>query len=379
MGQSASQPTSKTHENGILSKPKTDLFELDNDELQILLTSSSSSSPLTAQAIQMVARSLAKTEPSSQDDNEEDPNANPMSKTKSGFYSQETDSPEAKLAVRLHGLSKELAQFRFHLVPSRLKEPVFWQATFDLLRERLAAQTARYQLDQIEKREAQKLEHEENGIANNNNNNNTTNGGDHQSSYDGTRSLESSSYPDDETDSKGYSSDDDDDDDDHTDDEDYTDDDDEDDDGDDISNESQASSTTQDVDEQLAFLQDVEETLALRNAQIATLTKEVQKYKLDIARLVREREAGGGTTTTVPPPQHKGTWMMDVDSQEFLKYHDELKENMRREKQKRLAEVRHDMKFILDSDKIEDTNGHWNCCGAAKYHTAECNPQNGNR
>jgi hypothetical protein len=123
MGQSESQPTTawRKHANGGSTnndntnnkhKPKTtaDLWELDNDELQqLLLTSESSSPPLTAQYIQMVARSLTKTEQQRPQDDDDDP----LSKTNSGFYSRAADSPEAKLALRLHGLSKELAQFRF--------------------------------------------------------------------------------------------------------------------------------------------------------------------------------------------------------------------------------------------------------------------------
>jgi hypothetical protein len=52
-----------------------------------------------------------------------------------------------------------------------------------------------------------------------------------------------------------------------------------------------------------------------------------------------------------------------------LEYLEELKENMHKEKKKRLDQVDKDMKFILDSDKLENTNGYWDCCGGTNYRT----------
>ena len=70
-----------------------------------------------------------------------------------------------------------------------------------------------------------------------------------------------------------------------------------------------------------------------------------------------------------PKQLHKpnGKWIMDQDSIEFLNYPDELKTNMRNEKLKRLNTVREEMKFILDTDNIEDSNGHWSCCNSTTY------------
>eukprot|EP00592_Proboscia_alata_P012641 CAMPEP_0194391076 /NCGR_PEP_ID=MMETSP0174-20130528/113626_1 /TAXON_ID=216777 /ORGANISM="Proboscia alata, Strain PI-D3" /LENGTH=335 /DNA_ID=CAMNT_0039185059 /DNA_START=82 /DNA_END=1086 /DNA_ORIENTATION=- len=56
---------------------------------------------------------------------------------------------------------------------------------------------------------------------------------------------------------------------------------------------------------------------------------------------------------------HKGTWVISKDSADFLEMDDELKQNLRREKQKRLKDVLDEMKFILDSDKVCDTIGEW--------------------
>ncbi|KAG7337493.1 hypothetical protein IV203_030589 [Nitzschia inconspicua] len=77
------------------------------------------------------------------------------------------------------------------------------------------------------------------------------------------------------------------------------------------------------------------------------------------------------STTTTSLTHHKGNWIMDQDSKDFLEYPVELKENLRMEKRKRLQEVKQQMKFILDSDQVEDTNGHWDCCGQSSY-TGQC-------
>jgi chromosome segregation ATPase len=64
---------------------------------------------------------------------------------------------------------------------------------------------------------------------------------------------------------------------------------------------------------------------------------------------------------------HTGQWVMDQDSKDFLEFPVELKENLRMEKRKRLEEVAQQMKFILDSDAIQDSNGSWDCCGQNRY------------
>ena len=70
-------------------------------------------------------------------------------------------------------------------------------------------------------------------------------------------------------------------------------------------------------------------------------------------------------------PKHKGEWEVHPDCKEFMKLEDHLKDNLRNEKQKRLNEVRSQMKFILDTDNIEDSYGKWTCCGQEEY-KAEC-------
>jgi hypothetical protein len=44
-----------------------------------------------------------------------------------------------------------------------------------------------------------------------------------------------------------------------------------------------------------------------------------------------------------------------------------------KEKQKRLDEVRSQMKFILDTDDIKDSYGKWSCCGEEEYTAKGCN------
>lgn len=69
---------------------------------------------------------------------------------------------------------------------------------------------------------------------------------------------------------------------------------------------------------------------------------------------------------------HKGNWEMHPDCKEFMKLDDHLKENLRKEKEKRLGEVLSQMKFILDTDDIKDSYGSWSCCGEEKYEADGC-------
>jgi hypothetical protein len=70
--------------------------------------------------------------------------------------------------------------------------------------------------------------------------------------------------------------------------------------------------------------------------------------------------------------QHAGTWQMHADCKEFLKLDDHLKENLRKEKEKRINEVLSQMKFILDSDEMKDTYGKWSCCGKEEFDAEGC-------
>ena len=61
--------------------------------------------------------------------------------------------------------------------------------------------------------------------------------------------------------------------------------------------------------------------------------------------------------------QHKGTWIVSKETLEFLQYPQEAKQALRVEKQKRLTRVQEEMKFIIDSDDhLQDTHGYWDCC-----------------
>jgi len=78
------------------------------------------------------------------------------------------------------------------------------------------------------------------------------------------------------------------------------------------------------------------------------------------------------TSASTPLTPHKGTWEMHRDCKDFLELDDHLKDNLRKEKQKRLDEVRSQMKFILDTDDIKDSYGKWSCCGKEEYTVKGC-------
>ncbi len=262
MGQSAS------HSAPIKSYEGKDLFELTDDELNVLVVMR----PWTKDEVLVIGKSLTGSEQS-----------------KMGFYSKEEDSAETALAVRLNELSKELARLRFSMVPSRVKEPLFWESIFMILRERLDEHNAKFQSTEVETDQRQTSPIQTNGYHHNH----------HHPPSSPTKA--SSSFPDDEVESS-------------------------------------------------MLVNDLKDQLAAKDIQIAALQRELEALK-DQGR----------------PVGHIGEWIMDQDSRDFISYPEEVKENMRKEKQKRLRQVQLDMEFILDSDKVEDSNGHWACCGEKSY------------
>jgi hypothetical protein len=268
MGQSASRPGSEDDKRKWKQGKKTVLCELLDCELVALLQGK----PLTLEEIRHVGRSIQRRRQAPHE----------------GYYAQDADAPEAQLAARLNAANKGLARQRFLLVPSRLKEPIFWEATIALVQERLVEHNARCQLELEEPRRDRAT----NAILR----------------------EETSSIPDDQR-----------------------------------------------IDEK------VEETLysklALKDYEVSALKQQVN----ELQQLLLTTSSSSSSTTFQKQPSHKGNWIMEKDSVDFLEYPDDIKTNMRSEKKRRLRQIRNDMKFILDSDNLEDTNGHWDCCGAQEY------------
>jgi hypothetical protein len=98
--------------------------------------------------------------------------------------------------------------------------------------------------------------------------------------------------------------------------------------------------------------------LQAKDAQIADLKQQLQELQQLYA------DASGKINGT---KSHKGSWNMDKDAVEFLQYPEEVKESLRKEKRRRMQQVLDEMKFILDSDHVQDSNGKWSCCGANDY------------
>lgn len=102
----------------------------------------------------------------------------------------------------------------------------------------------------------------------------------------------------------------------------------------------------------------------------------VRKLWSRVREMERERNNNNNNNKQQPssPQQqrHTGTWQMTKDSTEFLALPEDAKESLRLEKQKRLARVREEMRFILDSDAVEDSHGEWTCCHRTDYHGDNC-------
>ena len=121
---------------------KTDIFDLETPELVALLNHH----PLTGNEIQQYAR--AESPERSKEKAKAEASGLHFYSTQSVAASkaEPTTSREMTLAIKLCKIP-QVSQLRFQLVPSRLKEDVFWQAAFSCLKERLIAYNTQQQHD----------------------------------------------------------------------------------------------------------------------------------------------------------------------------------------------------------------------------------------
>ena len=202
------------------------------------------------------------------------------------------------LAVRLLKIA-DLAQLRFRLVPSKMKEDVFWQAVLAWLKERLVSYNTKQHY--FEQYPAEK------GAA--------VNGSTcHEEEPNGEQTARENAAP--------------------------------------TSNSNK-----------------LQQLVQAKNVEIAALRGEVEKLQQALANSKHHNNHNNNDNER--QHTHKGQWKMNRDSQEFLKYPNDVKESLRQEKQRRIQQVQEELKFILDSDDPKHTHGRWECCGETKYH-AHC-------
>jgi hypothetical protein len=97
--------------------------------------------------------------------------------------------------------------------------------------------------------------------------------------------------------------------------------------------------------------------------------EEIQKLRMTVDKL----QANGNDGMTIGNGKsHAGKWIMDKEAIEFLSLEEEIKQQLREGKKKRMYEMNEQMKFILDSDHIKDSRGKWDCCGKIIY-CSDCN------
>jgi hypothetical protein len=291
MGQSVSSPENSSNDDGNDSsnddgnEERNNLANLTNIQLKNLLQQ-----PITISA-QDILRSARNGAFSSQ----------ATESLTSGFYTSENDSELILLAIRINNLSPDLSKLRFKLVPSKIKEPVFWEVVIGLLRERRADELA-------------------------------TTGFSGDNDYDVDENTNASTC-------NG---------------------------NDDVLSLPRRDSENPSVEEELR------RRLRKRDMEVTELFRQLEEARAEIARLQEEEGASQTTNQSTSNNQHKGKWVMDPDSIDFLNYPAELKENLRREKKKRLEEVQSNMKFILESDSPKDSNGKWDCCKTTRHDAEGC-------
>ena len=135
-----------------------------------------------------------------------------------------------------------------------------------------------------------------------------------------------------------------------------------------------SSDTLEEIETPQAHIARLQKSLREANHKIRQLALELYKERRKRHGEGRNEEVCTETrkSSTISECSHLGSWEIDPDCTEFLELDDNLKENLRQEKVKRLKEVKAQMKFILDSDDIKDAHGKWTCCGSEIYNSECC-------
>jgi len=95
--------------------------------------------------------------------------------------------------------------------------------------------------------------------------------------------------------------------------------------------------------------------LKKREEEILELKKELQNFK-----------AVSNLTQT-----HKGEWKCDKLVQDFFLLDNEVKENLRKEKNRRITLMMKELEWIVDTDDPIQGKGEWSCCKNQTYQS-EC-------
>lgn len=202
--------------------------------------------------------------------------------------SNSNNTPIIRTALLLLDISDELKRLRFKIVPSKMKESVFWAGIFSILKLKYATEINKCGVDTIIKQD------------------------------DGKNS-------------------------------------------------------TSDINKTCHHDQKLQILLKEKDDLIIELKKCIEEMKKEHIKQQQQQTCSNvSATERTIDTIHKGTWAISKDSADFLEMDDELKQNLRREKQKRLKAVLDEMKFILDSDKVCDTIGEWTCCKATQYNVKVC-------
>lgn len=120
----------------------------------------------------------------------------------------------------------------------------------------------------------------------------------------------------------------------------------------------------------------VQALLKQKDDELTTLRLQLAKTKNELFFLQEQQKQQSATYSDNNQinrrSHHPGKWLLTRESREFLSLEEEIKQKLRDGKQKRLQEVLDQMKFILDSDDLKDSNGEWDCCGQVVYDSSGC-------
>ena len=105
-------------------------------------------------------------------------------------------------------------------------------------------------------------------------------------------------------------------------------------------------------------------------AQILSLQQQIA----DLHSQLHQKQPPHTAAPAVPSARsaHRGRWQPDKNTLEFFALDESLRTTLRQQKERRLEDVRREMRWIVDSERVEEGPGRWECCGKEEWDAEGC-------
>ena len=107
-------------------------------------------------------------------------------------------------------------------------------------------------------------------------------------------------------------------------------------------------------------------------AQIVSLQQQIAHLHTRLDEQQQQQHTSAASTAPPSASAHSGRWQPDKHTLEFFALDESLRATLRGQKEKRLDDVRREMRWIVDGDRLEEGPGRWDCCGKEEWTAEGC-------